>query len=135
MPEFAFVVKGPPGATVNTKEKKPRRYHRWVEAVKAVAQAEWPVEQPLLLSNEIIVSVSNYFLTPPDRPAPPDVDNILKPILDALIGVVYVDDRQVFRVISERYSAEAVENAAGLVTSYLPIFRELLYVRVTWIEE
>lgn len=25
----------------------------------------------------------------------PDVDNVLKPILDALVGVVYVDDRQV----------------------------------------
>ena len=36
-----------------------------------------------------------------------DVDNIAKAILDALTGVVWRDDRQVLRLISERFEGDA----------------------------
>lgn len=32
-----------------------------------------------------------------------DVDNIVKPILDGLVGVAYVDDRQVQRVVVQKF--------------------------------
>ncbi len=36
-----------------------------------------------------------------------DVDNIVKPILDALIGVVYVDDQIVERVTVQKFEPTA----------------------------
>jgi len=36
-----------------------------------------------------------------------DVDNIAKAILDALTGLVWLDDRQVVRLISERFEGDA----------------------------
>lgn len=40
-------------------------------------------------------------------PGKPDLDNVAKAVLDAMNGVVYVDDKQVIRLIAEkRYSME-----------------------------
>jgi hypothetical protein len=39
----------------------------------------------------------------------PDVDNIVKPVLDALKGLVYRDDCQVLRVTSTRWDASSVD--------------------------
>jgi crossover junction endodeoxyribonuclease RusA len=36
-----------------------------------------------------------------------DVDNIAKAVLDALDGVAYLDDRQVVRLVSERFYGDA----------------------------
>src|SRR5262245_44810659 len=55
----------------------------------ALAQISAPLE-----SERIIVEI--WFCLPHEKRA--DVDNIAKPILDTLKGVVYVDDRQVRQV-------------------------------------
>lgn len=40
-------------------------------------------------------------------PGKPDLDNVAKAVLDAMNGVVYVDDKQVIRLVAEkRYSME-----------------------------
>lgn len=39
------------------------------------------------------LEIAVWFVAPPDER--PDVDNVLKPILDALKGIVYIDDSQV----------------------------------------
>ena len=61
---------------------------RWKERVRTAAETAWlPGEPPL--DHEVQVHITYYHDS-----APLDVDNMLKPILDALIGVVYVDDKQ-----------------------------------------
>ena len=42
-------------------------------------------------SNRIDIEIYFYY----QRPLRPDIDNIVKPILDALKGIVYLDDSQV----------------------------------------
>ncbi|MBI2300021.1 MAG: RusA family crossover junction endodeoxyribonuclease [Armatimonadetes bacterium] len=42
-----------------------------------------------------------------------DVDNIAKPILDALKGVVYIDDRQVVRLAISRHAVAELADSAG----------------------
>ena len=42
-----------------------------------------------------------------DKPGAHDVDNVAKAVLDALSGVFWRDDRQVVRLISERFEGNA----------------------------
>jgi crossover junction endodeoxyribonuclease RusA len=62
---------------------------RWKAAVAAAAQAAWPADtQPL--DGKLQIRVTCFH----DSAPPLDVDNMLKPIQDALIGIVYADDKQ-----------------------------------------
>jgi crossover junction endodeoxyribonuclease RusA len=61
---------------------------RWIEQVRVAAETAWPVgEAPL--GQEVQIHITYYH-----DGAPLDVDNMLRPIQDALIGVVYQDDKQ-----------------------------------------
>lgn len=80
-----FVVIGVPRSV----QARPRKLiERWKSEVRAAAKAKWPSGQaPLSCKLQIHVT---YF----HEAAPLDVDNMLKPIQDALIGLVYDDDNQ-----------------------------------------
>jgi crossover junction endodeoxyribonuclease RusA len=70
--------------------------------------------------------------------APPDIDNIIKPILDALNGLVYNDDQQVYRVTSQRFDLPAgdrVSDPGALLAEALLKYSEILHIVVTWEEE
>ena len=61
---------------------------RWQEQVRTAAQAVWPVgDSPL--DYKVQIHITYYHDS-----APLDVYNMLKPIQDALCGLVYGDDRQ-----------------------------------------
>ena len=62
---------------------------RWKADVAAAAKAAWPAGE-LPLTGALQIKVTCFH----DSAAPLDVDNMLKPIQDALIGIVYVDDKQ-----------------------------------------
>jgi len=77
----------------------------------------------------------------------PDVDNIAKPILDALENIVFADDRQIVKCLTERISNEPGV-ALTISTQYQPesnVFdillsliyrpeRDVLYVEIDEIE-
>ena len=71
------------------------------------AQAAWGTDPPLDV--EVMVQLT-YF----HESAPLDVDNMIKPIQDALIGIVYVDDKQVARVVSTRSDLNGSFRVRGL---------------------
>ncbi|WP_176739232.1 RusA family crossover junction endodeoxyribonuclease [Micromonospora matsumotoense] len=61
---------------------------RWKAKVAASATGAWPAgEQPL--TDKIQIHITYYHDS-----APLDVDNMIKPIQDALCEIVYVDDNQ-----------------------------------------
>jgi hypothetical protein len=65
------------------------------------------------------------------------VDNVLKPLLDALKGVVFEDDDQVHRVVSEKVSLEhplQLEPTPTLASA-LGCWSEAIWVRVAWEDE
>lgn len=80
-----FTIKGPP---VSLQTKNRQRLQAWKGAVRNVAVAVVGGAQPV--TQNVKFSVTYYYDT-----NSPDVDNIIKPIQDALNGVVYVDDDQI----------------------------------------
>src|ERR1044071_5760665 len=93
---FEFIVEGP-AVSLKAKKTNSRRYQKWIKIVRAAAQKEWPKGKPPTNSQVVTVVVTNYYTL-----SPPDVDNILKPILDAIETVAYMNDQQVYKVISEK---------------------------------
>jgi Holliday junction resolvase RusA-like endonuclease len=96
--------------------------------VRTTAQAQWPVNKKPV-SSIVVVNITNYYTL-----SPPDVDNIIKPILDGLNGVVYFDDEQVHKVVSEKVDQSnlRVENPSALLAEALGKYTELLHIVVTW---
>src|SRR5687767_13160385 len=81
---------------------------RWRGRVRAAAAERWPEgEDPL--EDEVQLRIT-YF----HENAPLDVDNMIKPIQDALNGLAYVDDRQVVRVISGKSDLNGAYVVRGL---------------------
>jgi crossover junction endodeoxyribonuclease RusA len=79
-----FVVLGVPASV----QARSARRSRWKAEVRAAALAAWAAgEQPIV--DKVQLHVTYYH-----EGAPLDVDNMLKPIQDALCGIVYADDSQ-----------------------------------------
>ena len=57
----------------------------WTQRVQAIAGNRWDSEPPVV--GDVVVIITYFF-----DGASLDVDNITKPILDALKGLVYSDD-------------------------------------------
>jgi crossover junction endodeoxyribonuclease RusA len=55
------------------------------------------------LDNRPLAATIYYF---PSAPMDGDVDNIIKPIMDGLNGVAYLDDRVVERVVVQKFEPE-----------------------------
>ena len=126
---FDFLLQGPP-VSVNAKEggsASRRRYREWKQAVRAASAARWPATRVALTSDTIQVSIVCYHTD-----APPDVDNIVKPIFDGMNGVVYVDDRQVSELNSRRVSLVdgPLIDLPVSVTEAIDKYSEIVYVRV-----
>lgn len=130
MERFEFVIEGP-AVSLRAKKGKAKRYQNWIKKVRAAAQERWPEAMLPIESNTITVAITNYYTL-----APPDVDNIIKPILDGLETVVYSNDQQVYRVISEkldRSNVDQIERAGVVLAAAIEKqYTELLHIMVTW---
>ena len=97
--------------------------------VTAAAWSAWPAGRPPL-TVDVEVAISEFG----DYPSR-DRDNMAKPILDAMQGVVYDDDRQVKSVHSEWCDINGsyvVRHMSPIVAAALSAGRDFLWVRV-WI--
>lgn len=102
---------------------------RWKESVAnsarmAIGLDSWATDQP--------VSVTIFYF--PDGHMKGDVDNIVKHILDAMTGVIYVDDRHVERVWAQKFEfdrpALVADDASITLASALEFDPPVLYVRI-----
>ncbi|MEM6628269.1 MAG: RusA family crossover junction endodeoxyribonuclease [Bacteroidota bacterium] len=82
---FECIVEGPP---VSLQTKRRGRLQAWKQKIAHAARQVVAEGQPH--SEQVIFRVTYYY-----DGASPDVDNIIKPIQDALVGIVYEDDDQV----------------------------------------
>ena len=112
------------GASSQSKE-------RWKAQVGEIARKRrdettefsWLDQRPLALS-------VYYF---PAAPMEGDVDNIVKPIMDALIGVAYPDDRLVERVLVQKFEPDidwSFEEPSEMLLAALDTGTPVVYVRV-----
>ena len=85
-PAFEFQVRGP---AVSAQAKNKRLLEAWRVRVAAAARAAWPDSEPTAARDvEVYISEFSEFATR-------DRDNMAKPVLDAMQGVVYENDRQI----------------------------------------
>ncbi|MFI1150035.1 RusA family crossover junction endodeoxyribonuclease [Streptomyces sp. NPDC020817] len=87
MPQLPWdvVILGVPASVQGSSSRK----RRWKAEVERAARAAWPAGDPPL-TQKVLASITFFHID-----APLDTDNMLKPIQDALIGVVYEDDAQI----------------------------------------
>jgi hypothetical protein len=97
-----FLVEGTP---LSLGAKRPSTKHEWKDRIRAASAAALPVSH---FASRDRISVTIYYF--PDRPMQGDVDNILKWILDALCRHIYIDDRQVERIVVQKFEPERVFN-------------------------
>lgn len=104
----------------------------WKVYVKGIANLHW--------SNSLILYGTDLRLTLvylcDDSPA--DIDNIIKPIQDAMVGVVYEDDIQISDVDSHRrYLTDTIiiTGLPQLLADALEVGDEAVYVKVEKADE
>jgi len=102
---FEFYLDGPP-LSQNTRNK--RRLNAWKKRVRREASARWPAgEAPV--TTEVSVKITYFY-----NSESPDVDNMIKPIQDALKGIVYEDDSQVGDTSSRKSRIDGVFKISGV---------------------
>jgi len=92
---FEFVIDGPP---VSQQARRRARLREWISKVANEAKSHWP-EDKLPVADPVMVKITYFY-----EDTPVDVDNISKPILDALKGMVFKDDSQVTDLLCRKRS-------------------------------
>jgi crossover junction endodeoxyribonuclease RusA len=121
-----FVVLGTP---VSLQSKRRESLEEWkgrvVEASRTVLpEGHFVTDDPL--------AVTLYYF--PDSEMQGDIDNIIKPILDALEQHIYRDDRQIQRILAQKFEPGNVfgfTQPSSMLENALEQPKPLLYVRLS----
>lgn len=107
---FEFILTGRP---VSTQTKDKERLKAWHSSIRSAATQGWESEGPV--EDLVRMKLTYYFDAPHGKEdSVPDSDNIVKPIREALIGVVYHYDYQVTDVISRRRNLNSSFRIKGI---------------------
>jgi crossover junction endodeoxyribonuclease RusA len=121
-----FVVAGVPVSG----QSKSRGREAWKAKISNECRLQLP-ESAFLAQGPISILIYHF----PDGEMMGDIDNIIKPILDALVAVVYIDDRLVERVTAQKFETSRVPPkwSSPSVTLFSAISgqKPLTYVRVS----
>jgi crossover junction endodeoxyribonuclease RusA len=93
-----FTIPGPP---VSHQSRNRARLKAWRASVRSAAEATWKTAAPL--NSPLKLTVTYYHEGDAVRI---DNDNMLKPIQDALIGLVYDDDRRITDTVVRKTSID-----------------------------
>ena len=121
---FEFTVGGSP---VSQQARRRNRVREWMLEVETVAKRHWDVEPPY--GGEVMVAITYVF-----EDTLFDVDNIPKPILDALSGLVYSDDSQVTDLLcrKRRLSGDLrIPAPSPMMLATISDSKEFLHIVVT----
>jgi crossover junction endodeoxyribonuclease RusA len=125
MTTFEFIVDGPP---VSQQTRRRDRLKAWKAIVRQEAEKYWPLNQ-LPASGLVMLKVTYFY----DSIAM-DVDNIVKPIQDAIIGLAYVDDDQITDVLVRKRDLSGNFTVGNITPTLAEGFargNEFLYIVVT----
>ena len=124
-PSFEFIVQGP---AVSFQTRNRKNLAAWKQEVASAARSYWPKDLPATL---ISLQITILFFYSGDPIG--DLDNFVKPIQDALNGLVYVDDRQITDVICRRRPVDAnyrVQDVPVILLDGLTKYDDFLYIRL-----
>lgn len=121
---FEFVIPGPA-----VSQQTRRRAHRrtWIDRVRRQAEGRWRDQTPPDLG-PVLLAVTYLY----DEGAG-DLDNLAKPVLDALKGLVFVDDDQVTDLVLRKRDLSTdlrVENPSPILSSGFDLGTSFLHVLV-----
>ena len=94
--------------------------------MEGAARKSWNRGPPV--TGALMVTITYFFDSTPF-----DVDNIPKPILDALKGMVFADDSQVFDLICRKRDLNdnlQIQNPSSELSEYLSESKEVLHIIV-----
>jgi crossover junction endodeoxyribonuclease RusA len=128
LPEFPieFVVRGTP---VSFQADRAESKLEWKERVKG---ASWNVLPEGHWASEARIAVTIFYF--PDGPMEGDIDNIIKLILDALNEHIYMDDRQVERLVVQKFEPNKIFEFGAPTTTLVDAInfqKPVLYIRVS----
>lgn len=92
---FEFVVDGTP---VSLQAHRKESIHQWKERIVEASKHHLPQGH---FATELPVAATIFYF--PDAEMQGDIDNIVKPILDALKQHIYIDDHQVQRLVIQKF--------------------------------
>lgn len=98
----------------------------WKEEVRSAARDRWTAGSPV--AGSVAVTITYFF-----ESGEPDVDNIPKPILDAMKGLVYSDDVQVSDLCCRKRDLTAdllIRNPSADLLEYLRESRQVVHIFV-----
>jgi len=108
-----------------------RSRDRWKAIVAETARRTRRETDELGFLDDRALSVTIYYF--PRAPMEGDIDNIVKPILDALIGVAYLNDRAVERIAVQKFEPQvdwAFAARSDRLAAALEEAPPVVYVRV-----
>ena len=98
---FEFIVEG----TARSQQASAASKSAWKAQIYEAARPRLPEGW---WATDKIVNITIYYF--PDAEMDGDIDNIVKPILDAMSGPIYIDDRQVERVVVQKCEPQRLED-------------------------
>jgi crossover junction endodeoxyribonuclease RusA len=122
---FEFTVEGPP---VSYQSRNRTRLRAWRLQVRDAAAQRW--SGPILADVALRIVVTYYH---EGRAIRMDNDNLLKPIQDALIGLVYVDDRQLTDTSVRKTDIDGlfyIRGASSILLEAFAVGSEFLHIQI-----
>jgi crossover junction endodeoxyribonuclease RusA len=118
-------------ATPMSLQASSRSKERWKVSVSEAARQRVRETDELGFLDRRPLAITVYYF--PDAPMIGDIDNIVKPIMDALVHVAYMDDKDVERIVVQKFEpqvewdfADPSEQLATVLDTSTPV----VYVRV-----
>lgn len=124
---FEFNIIGKP---ISHQTKDKQRLRDWKGKVRHVAEACWSPEP---VGGYVKVTITHYYDAQHGEEGVPDSDNIVKPVRDALNGVIYVDDYQITDFVSRRRNLNGSFRIRGISSTLASGFcggAEFLHVKI-----
>jgi len=121
---FEFTIQGPP---VSNQTRNRARLQQWKQEVRAAAQGR-VLAGAAAVADEVQITITYYY-----EGDSPDVDNIIKPIQDALNGLVFVDDAQLAETKSRKRPLNGsyqIKGASGVLLEGFSAGVGFLHIRV-----
>ena len=121
-----FLVHGTP---ISSQAKRAASRDEWKGRVKAASNSAIPDEH---FASDGRIAVTLFYL--PAEPMQGDIDNIVKPILDALSQHIYIDDTQVERLVVQKFEPRNIFSFRRPSATFLRALngaKPVLYIRVS----
>ncbi|MEH2154409.1 RusA family crossover junction endodeoxyribonuclease [Nostoc sp.] len=127
MTRFEFIVNGRPVSLQARKRGKGNRLQDWKKTVRQEAEKYWSSEQKT--ATGLVMLQITYFYDSVQL----DIDNIVKPIQDAIKGLAYVDDDQVSDLLVRKRNLSGnfrIENMTSTLAEGFASGNEFLHIVV-----